>query len=62
MSGEPVELNNMPTEKSQFMNENITKKGDSENVTCCRNKHTKNCCIATGVFGGIFLILGKGYP
>lgn len=25
---------------------------------CCRSIHTRNCCIATGVFGCIFLILG----
>ena len=57
MSGEPVELNKL-NEKSQFMNEQKTK--DEQNqVTCCRSKHTKNCCIATGVFGCIFLVLGK---
>jgi len=25
---------------------------------CCHSKHTKNCCIATGVFGALFLLLG----
>ena len=25
---------------------------------CCLSKHTKNCCIATSVFGALFLILG----
>jgi len=25
---------------------------------CCHSKHTKNCCIATGVFGALFLVLG----
>ena len=58
MSGEPVELHKLPSEKSQFMDEQKTKDGEG-NVTCCRNKHTKNCCIATGVFGVIFLVLGN---
>ena len=57
MSGEPVELNKL-NEKSQFMNEQKTK-DENNQVTCCRSKHTKNCCIATGVFGCIFLVLGK---
>ena len=57
MSEEPVELNKL-NEKSQFMNEQKTK-DENNQVTCCRNKHTKNCCIATGVFGCIFLVLGK---
>jgi len=56
MSGEPVELNKL-NEKSQFMNEQKTK-DENNQVTCCRSKHTKNCCIATGVFGCIFLVLG----
>jgi hypothetical protein len=59
MSGEPVELNKL-NEKSQFMNEQKTK-DENNQVTCCRSKHTKNCCIATGVFGCIFLVLGKVY-
>jgi len=29
-----------------------------ESPGCCHSKHTKNCCIATGVFGAIFLLLG----
>ena len=53
----PVELHKL-NEKSQFMDEQKTKENESQ-VTCCRNKHTKNCCIASGVFGGIFLVLGK---
>ena len=57
MSGEPVELSKLG-EKSQFMNEQKTK-DENNQVTCCRSKHTKNCCIATGVFGCIFLVLGK---
>ena len=29
-----------------------------ESSGCCHSKHTKNCCIATGVFGAVFLLLG----
>ena len=29
-----------------------------EKSGCCHSKHTKNCCIATSVFGALFLILG----
>ena len=29
-----------------------------ERSGCCHSKHTKNCCIATGVFGALFLVLG----
>ena len=29
-----------------------------ERPDCCHSKHTKNCCIATGVFGALFLVLG----
>ena len=25
---------------------------------CCRSKHTRNCCIATAVFGTLFVVLG----
>ena len=48
-----LELN----EKSLFTNDTKTKENPPPSG-CCRSKHTKNCCIATGVFGGIFLVLG----
>ena len=25
---------------------------------CCHSKHTWNCCVATAVFGVLFLVLG----
>ena len=31
---------------------------DEAPIGCCRSKHTRNCCIATGIFGCIFLVLG----
>ena len=45
-----LELN----EKSLFTNDTKTKE-EPLNHGCCRSKHTKGCCIATGVFGGLFL-------
>ena len=44
-------------EKNLFTDEHKTKDLEKD-AGCCRNKHTKNCCIATGCFGGIFLLLG----
>ena len=51
-----VELNKL-NEKSLFKDEKKTKE-EPVAAGCCRSKHTKNCCIATGIFGGLFLILG----
>lgn len=51
-----VELQKL-NEKSLFTDESKTKDVES-NPGCCRSKHTKNCCIATGAFGCVFLILG----
>ena len=45
------------SEKSLFTNDTKTKE-EAKNQGCCRSKHTKGCCIATGVFGGLFLVLG----
>ncbi len=30
----------------------------STSSSCCRSKHTFNCCIATAVIGGLFILLG----
>jgi hypothetical protein len=45
-------------EKSLFTDETKAKDQLEPPTGCLRSKHTKNCCIATAAFGGLFLILG----
>ena len=42
------------TENDRFLQENIPQ----PQTGCCHSKHTRNCCIATAVFGVLFVILG----
>ena len=61
MSGEPW-ANNMELKekdvKATTLLKDETKYKEVVPTGCCRTKHTRNCCIATGVFGCVFLILG----
>ena len=54
-NSQQVELQKI-NEKSLFTDEKKTKEVDPG---CCRNKHTKNCCIATGIIGALILTLGR---
>ena len=46
----------MPNETDGFLRPKVVSGKRSQG--CCYSKATWNCCIATGVFGGIFVLLG----
>jgi hypothetical protein len=51
----------MPTETDGFIRPKADVAAGRKSVQrqgCCHSKHTKNCCVATGVFGTVVLALG----
>ena len=45
-------------ETTLFKDESKVKEQNEAPKGCCRSKHTRNCCIATGIIGCVVLILG----
>ena len=45
-------------ETNGFLRPKVIQPSSKPPTGCCHSKHTWNCCVATGVFGFIFLLLG----